>query len=283
LNKFSSYLKKYGGRLIIAVIVVALISGLVMRDSVNGASALENAAQSISLPSKKAAIGVVGWLENIYGYMFRYDSLAEENRLLNEQVTELENQLRAAKQFEIENVYLREQLALRSQHSDFVLESARIVDRGTSNWNTTLTIGKGTESGIEIGNCVVDSSNNLVGQIIEVGTGWATIRSVIDTDMNVGALVGESGTAAMVVGDFALMREGMTKLTYLTSGAQVFENDIILTSGRGGVFPRGLVIGSVSAVFTEAGGQVESATIIPAANPDGLTQVFIIKSFDVVE
>lgn len=283
MNSFGEYLKKYGMRLAVVIVLVALISGLIMRDSATGASATQNASQSLTLPAKSAATGVVGWLENIYGYMFRYDSLAAENEELQQRVTELENELRKAKEAERENEYFRELLGLRGQFSDFVLESAKIVDRGTSNWNTTMTISKGEESGIEVGNCVVDSAYNLVGQVIEVGSGWATVRSVIDTDMSVGVLVGESGSAAMIVGDFALMRNGMTKLTYLTAGAQVFENDILLTSGRGGAFPKNLVIGTVSAVHSEAGGQVEYATVTPAVSPDSLTQVFVIKDFEVVE
>lgn len=283
MNKFSEYVKKYGSRVLIVVVLVALISGLVMRDMPSGVSALENATQSISMPSKTAATGVVAWLENIYGYMFRYDKLAEENESLKRRVTELENELRGSQEAQIENEHLRELLALRGQHSDFVFESARIVDRGTSNWNITMTISKGEESGIEVGDCVVDSSHNLVGQVIEVGSGWATIRSVIDTDMSVGVLVGDSGTAAMIAGDFALMRSGMTKLTYLASGAQIFENDVILTSGRGGAFPKNLVIGTVSSVHTEAGGQIEYATVTPAVSPEELTQVFVIKDFEIIE
>ena len=265
------------------VILVALIAGLVMRGAAGGASAIENATRSISMPSKTAATGIVGWLENIYGYMFRYDRLAEENAALREEVTALENELREAKEAVIENAYLHEMLELREQYIDFVLESAKIIDRGSSNWNTTMTINKGAECEIELGDCVVDSSYNLVGQVIEVGDGWATIRSVIDTDMSVGALVGDSGTAAMIVGDFSLMHSGMTKLTYLTGGAQVFENDVILTSGRGRAFPPNLVIGTVASVYTEAGGQVEYATVIPAVNPNELTQIFVVKDFQIIE
>ncbi len=283
MNNFTAYLKKYGTRIAIAVVVVALFSGLISSRTQSGASAVEDAAESLSMPAKKGATGIVGWLESIYGYMFRYDKLAEENKELKNRVTELENELRKAAEAEIENEHFREILELSKKFTDFTLESANVVDRGSSNWNTTLTISKGEESGIEVGDCVVDSAYNLVGQVIEVGSGWATIRSVIDTDMRVGVLVGDGKTAAMVVGDFALMREGKTKLTYLTSGAQVFENDVLLTSGKGTTFPKNLVIGKIESIYTEAGGQVEYATVIPAADPNGLTMVFVIKDFKVVE
>lgn len=283
MNKFGNYLKKYGGRLIVAVLLVALISGLVSSRSVSGAGALEDASQNLGMPAKVAATGIVGWLEDIYGYMFRYDRLVEENQALKERVAELEGELRETQDALAENEEFRQILGLSEKYSEFILESAKVVDRGVSNWNTTFTINKGEESGIELDDCVIDSAYNLVGQVTEVGNGWATVRSVIDTDIRIGALVGESGAVAMVVGDFALMSLGQTKLSYLTNDAQVFEGDVLLTSGRGGTFPQGLVIGTVDAVYTEAGGQVEYATVNPAVDPDSLTRVFVVKDFLVIQ
>lgn len=283
MNNFKNYCKKYGIRLAVAVFIVAVISGTAASRSSGSVSVAENAVMSLAMPARSASTGVIGWLENIYGYMFRYDRLAEENEELKQRVTELENKLREAKEVETENENFRRLFGLRDKYSDFVFESAKIIGRGTSNWNSTLTIGKGSESGIEVGDCVIDSSYNVVGQISEVGNGWATIRSVIDTDINIGALVGDTGSAAMVIGDYALMKQGLVKLTYLTAGAQVFEGDTLLTSGKGGSFPRGLVIGTVTAVYNDAGGQAEDAAVAPAADPDSLTQVFVVKDFTVVE
>lgn len=283
MNNFKEYCRKYGTRLAVAVLIVAVLFGAATSKGAGAVSGVENAAMSMTLPARSAATGLIGWLENIYGYMFRYDSLKAENEELQSKVTELENELLEADEAEAENENYRSLLGLRDKYSDFVLEAAKIIDRGTSNWNSTLTIGKGTESGIAVGNCVVDSSYNVVGQVSEVGDGWATIRTVIDTDIKIGALVGDTGSAAMVVGDYALMKQGLVKLTYLTSGAQVFEGDVLQTSGKGGAFPRGLVIGTVTEVSTEAGGQVEYATVTPACDTDALTQLFVVKDFTVVE
>lgn len=283
MNNFKNYCKKYGIRLAAVVLIVSVVFGAATSHSSGSASAAENAVMSLALPARSASTGLIGWLENIYGYMFRYDKLEAENEELKQRVTELENKLREAKEAEAENENYRQLLELRDKYSDFVFESAKIIDRGLSNWNLTLTVGKGTESGIEVGDCVVDASYNVVGQVSEVGDGWATIRSVIDTDIKIGALVGDTGSAAMVIGDYALMKQGFAKLTYLTAGAQVFEGDTLLTSGKGGSFPRGLVIGTVTEVYTDVGGQVENASIAPAADPDSLTQIFIVKDFTVVE
>lgn len=282
MNKFGDYLKKYGVRLLAAVIVVALFMGAAAGRAESGATALEDAGESLAQPAKNAATGVVAWLENIYGYMYRYDQIVSENEQLKSRVAELEKLVSDAEEAKAENEQYRRLLELRDQHSELKLEEAKVVDRGTSNWNTTFTLNKGEDCDIAVGMCVVDSSYNMVGQVMEVGNGWATVRSVIDTDMRVGTLVGDSGAAAMIVGDFSLMRAGMTKLSYLTDEAQVFENDVLTTSGRGATFPQGLVIGTVDSVYTEAGGQIEYATVKPAVDPDSLTQVFIVTSFQTV-
>lgn len=283
MNKFSDFLKKNGIRLGVAVVIVALIYGLTVSRSGEHAGAVENAAASLAMPVKQGTTGVVSWLEGIYGYMFRYDELSKENEELKGQLAEAEKKIREAEDAENENERLRELLDLRDKHEDFVFESANIVDRPTSNWSRTFTLSKGSESDIAVGNCVVDSQYNLVGQIIEVGTGWSTVRSIIDADMSVGALVGEGGNAAMIVGDFALMQNGETKLTYLTEETQVIEGDVLITSGKGEAFPKGLVIGTVTSVQTEAGGQIEYATVQPASELGALSQVFVVKEFDIVE
>ena len=283
MNKFKDYIKKNGIGLCIVVVIVALISGLGIGKSQGKASAAEDAAVSLSLPVKQGANGVVGWLESVYGYMFKYDTLQKENEDLKVQLAQAQSQLRDAEDEKNENVRLRELLSLRDKHSDLVLESAKIIDRPVSNWSVTYTINKGNESDIAVGDCVIDSSYSLVGQIIETGTGWSTVRSVIDADMRVGTLVGESGNAAMVMGDFSLMQKGQAKLTYLTEETQVINGDVLITSGKGGAFPRGLEIGTVTDVKTEAGGQVEYATVTPSSVLGGLSEIFVIKSFNSVE
>ena len=87
----------------------------------------------------------------------------------------------------------------------------------------------------------------------------------------------------MVVGEFSLMREGRTRITYLTGGGQIFKDDEVLTSGAGGTFPSGLLIGTVAAVMSEAGGQTTYGIVEPSCDLSSLSQVFIIKDYSIVE
>lgn len=280
-------MKKYFGKNalklgIAIVLVVAII--LVSSHFLGGkAGVATNISRSVSTPFDKAVSSMIDWLESIYGYIYKYDQLQAENESLREQLAEEQEKNRNAAEALEENAQLREALNLQQKHSDFELESARIVSWSSTNWSNTFTIGKGSDQGIEVNDPVITAYGALVGQVIELGTNWATVRTVIDIDFSVGALVGEAGNAAMVMGDYTLMKNGYAKLTYLTEGTQLLKGDSILTSGKGGIFPQGLLIGTIEEVMTEAGGQTSYGIIAPGADLGSISQIFIIKSYDVAE
>ena len=79
------------------------------------------------------------------------------------------------------------------------------------------------------------------------------------------------------------MREGRLTLTYLPAGASLMAGDLVVTSGLGGYYPSGLVIGSVEELVVDEGGLTQSAVLVPSADLEELVQVFVIKSFEIVE
>ena len=277
------YLKKNGIRLgvvILAVVLVALLAGRVLGGR---ADFLTNAIVTVREPIRQAASSVADWLDGIYGYLFEYEQLKAENESLKIQLAEAKEEARAGQDALDENERFRNLLGFAEKHSDFVFESARIVSWSASNWGSSFTINKGEKNGIEVGDCVVNEYGALVGQISELGESSATVRTLIDVDTSIGALVGADGSAAMLMGDYTLMRQSQVKVTWLTEGAQLFLEDDVLTSGSGGLIPQGIVIGSVASIQSEAGGQTEYGIINPAVDLDTLVQVYIIKEFDVVE
>ena len=255
------YLKKNGIRLgvvIIAVLLVALLAGRVMGGK---ADFLTNAIVTVREPIRQAAASVANWLDGAYGYLFEYEQLKAENESLRIQLAEAQEEARAGRDAVDENERFRNLLGFSEKHSDFVYESAKIVSWSASNWGSSFTISKGERNGIEVGDCVVNEYGALVGQISELGESSATVRTLIDVDTSIGALVGADGSAAMLMGDYTLMRQGQVKVTWLTEGAQLFLEDDVLTSGSGGLIPQGIVIGSVASIQSEAGGQTEYGII----------------------
>ena len=277
------YLQKYGLRIGIIIAAAALIIGLGTAARDGRIGFVQNMAGILKSPIQKVLSSAVNWFDSMYGYIYDYDSLLAENESLRSQLADAQKSARDGIEASEENSRLRKLLELREKHTDYVMESCKVVLWSTSNWSSAFTISKGASSGIEMGDPVITEYGAVVGQITELGTNWATVSTLIDVDMSVGAFVGATGNSGMVVGEFSFMRNKTAKLTYLADGAQIFVGDDVLTSGSGGAFPAGLMIGTLTAVQTEAGGQIEYGIVEPQANLDSLVQVFVIKDFTVVE
>ena len=277
------YLRKNGLRVGIIVAAAALIIGLGAAARDGRIGFVQNLSGILKSPIQKVLSSAVNWFDSMYGYLYEYDSLMAENESLRSQLADAQKSARDGIEASEENTRLRKLLELREKHTDYVMESCKVVLWSSSNWSSAFTISKGTASGIELGDPVITEYGAVVGQITELGTNWATVSTVIDVNMSVGAFVGATGNSGMVVGEYAFMRDKTAKLTYLADGAQIFVGDDVLTSGSGGAFPAGLMIGTLTAVQTEAGGQIEYGIVEPQANLDSLVQVFVIKDFTVVE
>lgn len=277
------YLRKNGIRVAIIVCAVALVIGLGAASRDGQIGFLQNMTGVLESPVKKVLSSTVNWFDTIYGYLFEYDSLLAENESLRSQLADAQTSARNGIQASEENARLRKLLELRDSHTDYVMESSKVVLWSSSNWSSSFTISKGKDSGIELGDPVITEYGVLVGQITELGSTWATVSTLLDVDMSVGAFVGNAQTSGMVVGEYSFMKRNEAKLTYMAEGAQIFVGDEVLTSGSGGAFPAGLVIGTLSAVKTESGGQLEYGVVEPGCNFGQLVQVFVIKDFAVVE
>ena len=179
--------------------------------------------------------------------------------------------------------FFPELLELREQRRDLVFESAAVIDRESTNWTSALTLNRGTAHGVEKNDCVVSAEGDLVGVVSAVGYNWCTVLTVIDTDTELGARVFRTQEVAVAEGDLALMGEGKLKLSYLSADAQLLSGDVVTTSGLGGFYPGGLVIGTVESVRTGDDGLAQYAVLAPAARLGELSEVFIIKDFDIVD
>lgn len=281
--KLKHYLSKYGIRIAITVAILALIIGSVTSVLSGRAGIIKNADGALKAPVERAASAILDWVEGLYGYIYDYDRIVEENNTLRAENAALREAARDYDDIEAENRRLRELFGWAEKNTDMTLESAKIVAWDSSNYTSAFTISKGSDHGIELGDCVITEYGALVGQVIEIGNDRATVRTVIDVDMDVGALVGPDNYAGVITGEFTLMKQGYTRITYLASGAQIFAGDEVLTSGKGGLFPAGLLIGTVSKVMSEAGGQVTYGIVTPSCDVQRLSQVFIIREFEITE
>ncbi len=273
------------GVLILAVAAAIAVALSALSYFSSTSTLLENAVGVVTYPFRYVSESVSRWIGDKRHYYEDYHALEEENEALRQEISELRANARQADRDREENKQLRELIGLREQRRDFVFESAMILERSNSNWTRTLTLNRGTLHGVAVNNMVVTSSSegHLVGVVTEVGLNWCTVQTIIDTDTELGALLFRTGDVVVAEGDFTLMREKRLKVSYLPADTALLVGDYIVTSGLGGYYPSNIVIGTVESVQADDNGLAQYAVLAPMCDFDTLTEVFIIKSFDIVE
>ena len=277
------FFRQNGILLLVIALLLSILIGLTSALMGGNADPLSNVVNTVTAPVRGGIAAVLDWAEGVYAYVFRYGEIQDELDSLRAQVAELEEQVREGQEASRENEQLRELLDLQAKRRDFVFESAKVTARSSTNWDSTLTIGKGSSAGLEVNDCVITETGTLVGVVSEVGLNWSKVSTLINTDIEIGGQVTRTYSAGILEGDFTLMSQGKLKLSYLPDGAQLVAGDEVVTSGKGDVFPSGLVVGTVEAVFTDPSGMNRYAVVEPDVDLDSLVEVFVIKSFDIVE
>lgn len=276
------FFERHGLRVLAAAAAIAVVLSVLSYFSATS-SVLRNALGVVTSPFRSAAYSVQTWAADKQRYYADYTALLEENEALRQEVAELRQGERQAQLDREENALLRELMGLREQRRDFVFESAKILEHSDTNWTSSLTLDRGTNCDIAVNDCVVSSEGYLVGVVSEVGANWARVLTVIDTDTELGARIFRTSEVAVAEGDFTLMGEKRLKLSYLPPAASLLAGDYIVTSGLGGYYPSGLVIGKVASVKTDDDGLAQYAVIAPMVDLDVLSEVFVIKEFDIVD
>ena len=277
------FFRQNGILLLVIALLLSILIGLTSALMGGNADPLSNVVNTATAPVRGGIAAVLDWAEGVYTYVFRYGEIQDELDSLRAQVAELEEQVREGQEASRENEQLRELLNLQQRRQDFEFEAARVTGRSTDNWESTLTLSKGSSDGVQAGNCVITETGVLVGVVSKVGLNWSAVSTVISTDTEMGGIVSRTYSAGVLEGDFSLMQEGKLKLNYLPDSAQLVSGDEVLTSGRGEVYPAGLVVGQVEGVFTDPSGMTRYAVVVPDVDLEQLVEVFVIKSFDIVE
>ena len=277
------FFRQNGILLLVIALLLSILIGVGSALLGGDADPLSNFVNTVTAPVRGGVSAALDWTEGVYSYVFHYEELNSQLDDLRAQVADLEEQVRQGAEASRENEQLRELLDLQARRRDFTFEAARVTARSTSNWESTLTLNKGSSAGVEAGSCVITETGVLVGVVSDVGLNWSTVSTIINTDIEMGGIVARTYSAGILEGDFTLMGKGRLKLSYLPDGAQLVSGDEVLTSGKGDVYPSGLVVGQVEGVFTDPSGMTRYAVVAPDVDLSSLVEVFVIKDFDIVE
>ena len=173
------------------------------------------------------------------------DILKEENEKLQEENSRQAQSLRELEIIKAENETLKEYLGLTQKYSNFETIPAYIINKDITNYNETIVINVGEKDGIKA-NMTVIADQGLVGHVISTTQTTAKVQTIIDPASSVSSNISTSREAIIVTG--TLEKPSTLKASYIPTDASLLENDKIETSGLGGIYPKGIPIGTIKQI-----------------------------------
>ncbi len=234
----------------------------------------------------KTALLIVSPFQNAFAWIgnqlsFVTDTLSEiryihsQNKALREEVEILRAQNLTASEFASENQRLRALLGYKQVATQFDLVAASVIGRESATWSSVVVINRGTSDGVA-DNMAVVTEMGLVGHVLEAGINTSKVQLILDPRSSVGALVQrpESRVAGIVEGD--INNPNQPRITNIPKNADVKVEDIIVTSGFGGVYPKGIVVGKIKDIQNETGGLLKYGIMETSVNFEKLEDVAVI-------
>lgn len=239
------------------------------------ASRAEDIFSSAMLPVQQAVSDMTDRVTDFFTRVFFPSSIQEENKHLTDLVSAYERRLILYEAMEQENARLSELLDYTSTNTDFYFMTAPITARSMNPYVDTITVRAGSRSGVREQMAAVNAQG-IVGRIIEVGATYSKIRTMQNDDMRISVMVERTRDEGMLGG--LIIEDGQLvglKLYYLPKDADLQVGDTIVTSGLGGIFPKGLYVGKVLFLADEDNGQYD-ACVVSDVDFEHLEEVLII-------
>ena len=280
--------KRIEGKYIIIVVVILVIAALVIYAKTLKEDRKLNMVESLIKDS-------VTFVEKIVLTPFNYVSeiVDDFNNLRNveEENDKLKTSIERIDAIETENIELRREIeALKKELNieyvltDYEYLNATVISRNIGYWYNTLTIDKGSESGIEEGMVVVNSTG-LIGKVIRTTTFTSEVRLITTSDTNnkisVSISNGNNKVNGLINGyDY---ENNLLEVEGISNTEEVNVGDYVYTSGLGGVFPSGILIGVVESITTDEYDLAKIINVKPSADFNDINYVSILKRKDIEE
>ncbi len=257
---------------IVALLVIALIVLFYNSRQKSSSGLVAKVILEVAAPVQKALnASVKSVSDSWYHYLFLV-GVEDENKKLKKKNDELKSQLLLYQEGFLEAQRLRNLLSLKNGH-DFVFIPARVVGREQVALSKTFLINKGTAHGLNTGMAVM-AAPGLVGRVIAASWHVAKVLPIIDESSNIDAIVQRTRLQGIIHG--AGTRGCVMK--YISKTQDIQEGDIIITSGIGGVFPKGIMIGQVSHVDKQEAGLFLRINVTPSVDFSKLEEVSVITA-----
>lgn len=260
------------GGIVTAVILVLLI--FLSNVETNKLSYLESAATTIINPIQRVITDLKNKIQGNSAYFSNMDSIIAENAELKEKNSELETKLRELEVIKAENTTLQEYMNLSEKYADYNTIPAYVINKDVSNYSSVLVLNVGTKDGIEEKMTVI-ADKGLVGNVISVSENTCKVQVIIDSASTVSCTISTTNESIICKG--TLENDQVLRASYIPTEAELIQGDTVYTSGMGGIYPKGIIIGTIKEIITTSNITDRYAKVEPAVDFSKIDTVLIIK------
>ena len=233
-----------------------------------------NIIEKVTIPVQNGLIYFKNKISKNESYFANIEELKNENQNLKNKNIELEKQLRELEIIKSENITLKEYVNLKDKYTEYTTKPAYVIQKDFSNYSKTILINLGKKDGIDV-NMTVISEKGLVGYVISVTEDTAKVQTIIDTANAISASMKTTRDNILLKGS---LEETLIKATQIPTESSIIEGDLLETSGIGGIYPKGVYIGTVKKVINTKNITDRYAYIEPAVDFSKLETVLVITN-----
>ena len=259
----------------IVITIVILILIVIFSNADSETSFLENVASKLVMPIQNGLTYLKNGISGNSTFFTDINNLKQENEELSQRNSELEQSLRELESIRSENETLKEYLGLTEKYGEYSTVPAYIINKDISNYSKTIVINVGSDDGIKE-NMTVIADQGLVGHVISVTSDTAKVRTIVDTSSSVSCLL--STTDESIVCKGTLEEDSALRAMYIPDDDGIIQGDSVETSGLGGIYPKGIHVGSIERVVNTQNATDRYAIVKTAVDFDKLDTVLVITN-----
>ncbi|MBR5273388.1 MAG: rod shape-determining protein MreC [Clostridia bacterium] len=270
----------FRGRLFkaITVVVVIFLVGMIIAASTHSNTGSSSFIGMIISPFQKIAGNIGNSIGTFFSNIATAGEKSDKIKELEDKIAQLESELVDYESLKIEVSLYKTYLEIKEEHPDYVFAFAEVVGLDSANAYGSFMINKGSLHGISVNDPVV-SDNYLVGIVYRVEPTYCVVKTILDPSVNVASYDIKTREYGYTQGEAALYPDNQLRLSDLASDTSISIGSMICTSGLGGVFPRDLIIGKVTAIEKPEFGGGMTAVIEHSLDISDLKEVFVITEF----
>ena len=259
------------GEIITVIILILLI--FLSNVETSKLSYLESVASTLVNPIQKVVTDIKNKVQGNTSYFSNLDQIKAENEELKKRNSELETELRELEMIKAENVTLQNYMNLKQKYASYNAIPAYVINKDVSNYSSSLVLNVGTEDGIAEKMTVI-ADKGLVGYITSVTENTSKVQVIIDAASTVSCTI--STTQENIICKGTLENNQVLRASYIPTGAELIKGDSVYTSGVGGIYQKGIIIGTIKEIVTTSNITDRYAIIEPAVDFSKIDTVLVI-------